>query len=66
MYVTDVEGASDKVEGIAFPESSAAVNTYPIATLEASRNAALADAFVQAVTGEPGQRILAAAGFAKP
>ena len=65
VYVTDVEGAGDAVQGITFPQSSAAVNSYPIAALKASRNAALADAFVQAVTGAPGQQVLAAAGFAK-
>jgi molybdate transport system substrate-binding protein len=66
VYVTDVKGAGDKVEGIAFPESSAAVNTYPIASLKGSKNAVVADAFLKAVTGGPGQGILAAAGFAKP
>jgi molybdate transport system substrate-binding protein len=65
VYVTDVRSAGDAVEGIEFPESSAAVNTYPIATLKNSRNRALADAFLKAVTGEPGQGVLAAAGFAK-
>ena len=66
VYVTDVKGAGDRVEGIRFAESSAAVNTYPIATMKASKNPALAHAFLQAVTGDPGQGILAAAGFAKP
>jgi molybdate transport system substrate-binding protein len=66
VYVTDVKGAGDTVEGIAFPESSAAVNTYPIASLKGSKNAVVADAFLKAVTGGPGQGILAAAGFAKP
>jgi molybdate transport system substrate-binding protein len=66
VYVTDVKGAGNKVEGVEFTESSAAVNTYPIATLKASKNAALAHAFLKAVTGEPGQGILATAGFAKP
>ena len=66
VYVTDVEGAGDAVEGVEFAESSSAVNTYPIATLRASRNATAARAFLEAVTGEPGQGILAAAGFAKP
>ena len=33
VYVTDVQAAGDKVKGIAFPESSAAVNTYPIGAL---------------------------------
>lgn len=66
VYVTDVKGADDKVEGIEFAESAAAVNRYPIVTLKASRNAALAEAFLEAVTGEPGQGILATAGFARP
>jgi molybdate transport system substrate-binding protein len=65
VYVTDVKGAGDGVQGITFPQSSAAVNSYPIAALKASRNAALADAFVRAVTGSAGQQVLAAAGFAK-
>lgn len=65
VYVTDVLGAGDTVQGITFPESSAAVNSYPIAALKASKNAALAEAFVEAVTGEGGQQVLADAGFAK-
>ena len=65
VYVTDVKGAGDAVRGITFPESSAAVNVYPVATLKASRNAAVADAFVEAVTGAAGQQVLANAGFAK-
>ena len=66
VYVTDVKGAGNAVEGVEFAESASAVNTYPIATLRASKNAAAARAFLEAVTGEPGQGILAAAGFAKP
>jgi molybdate transport system substrate-binding protein len=66
VYVTDVQGARGSVEGIEFPESSQAVNTYPIAALKGSRNAALAAAFVQAVTGETGQQVLARAGFGRP
>jgi molybdate transport system substrate-binding protein len=65
VYVTDVKGASGKVEGVTFPESSAAVNVYPIAALKSSKNAPLADAFLAAVQGSSGQQILAAAGFAK-
>jgi molybdate transport system substrate-binding protein len=65
VYVTDVTGAGAKVEGVGFAESSAAVNVYLIATMKDSRNAPLASAFLTAVTGEPGQGILAAAGFAK-
>lgn len=65
VYVTDVKGVGDKVEGIEFPESSAAVNVYPITVLKDSRNPALATAFVDAVTGAQGQDVLAAAGFKK-
>jgi molybdate transport system substrate-binding protein len=65
VYVTDVKGAAGGVQGITFAQSSAAVNSYPIAALEASRNPALADAFVRAVTRDAGQQVLAAAGFAE-
>ena len=66
VYVTDVQAAGDQVEGITFPESSAAVNTYPIAALKDSRNADLAKQFVDLVTGSDGRSVLADAGFAKP
>ncbi|GAB2590463.1 molybdate ABC transporter substrate-binding protein [Microlunatus antarcticus] len=66
VYVTDVQGAGDKVKGIPFDESKAAVNTYPIAALTASKNADLAGQFVQLVTGTQGQQVLADAGFARP
>src|SRR3954447_2034426 len=66
VYVTDVKAAGDKVKGITFPESSAAVNTYPIAALGDSKNADLAQQFVDLVTGDEGRSVLAAAGFSKP
>ena len=66
VYVTDVQAAGDKVKGITFPESSAAVNTYPIGALAGSENNELARQFVDLVTGDTGQQILADAGFAKP
>jgi molybdate transport system substrate-binding protein len=66
VYVTDVRAAGDKVQGVTFPESSDAVNTYPIAALATSKNADLAKQFVQLVTGGEGQAVLADAGFAKP
>jgi molybdate transport system substrate-binding protein len=66
VYVTDAQGAGDKVTAVAFPESSDAVNTYPIAVLKQSKNADLAKKFVDLVTGEAGQKVLNAAGFAKP
>ena len=66
VYVTDIKAAGSKVTGITFPESSAAVNTYPIAMLTGSANAALAKAFIGYVTGAIGQEEFAAAGFGKP
>jgi len=66
VYVTDVRAAGDKVKGITFPESSSAVNTYPIAALDGSKHEDLAQEFVDLVTGEAGQQVLADAGFAKP
>jgi molybdate transport system substrate-binding protein len=66
VYVTDVKRAGSSVTGITFPESSAAVNTYPIATVKAGTNQAVATAFVAFVTGSVGRSVLAAAGFGAP
>jgi molybdate transport system substrate-binding protein len=65
-YVTDAIGAGDKVAEVAFPEAAGAVNTYPIAALKGSKNPELARKFVDLITGEAGQKVLNAAGFAKP
>jgi molybdate transport system substrate-binding protein len=66
VYVTDVKGAGDAVEGVTFPESGDIVNTYPIVALKDSKNSGLAQDFVDLVTGDTGQSILEEAGFAKP
>ncbi len=66
VYVTDVLAAGDKVRGIEFPESSAAVNTYPIAAVGTSPHKELAEAFIASVIGPEGQGVLAAAGFGTP
>jgi len=66
VYVTDAQGAGDKVTAVAFPESADAVNVYPIATLKQSKNPSLATKFVDLVTGEAGAKVLTSAGFAKP
>lgn len=66
VYVTDVIAAGEAVEGIAFDESSKAVNTYPIAPLAGSANPALAAAFAAFVVSADGQRVLADAGFGAP
>jgi molybdate transport system substrate-binding protein len=66
VYVTDAKGAGDQVAAVSFPEAADAVNTYPIAVLKESKNPELARKFVGLVTGESGQKVLDAAGFAKP
>lgn len=66
VYVTDAVGAGDKVASVPFPEAADAVNTYPIAALKQSKNPDLAKKFIDAVTGQSGQKVLDAAGFAKP
>jgi len=66
VYRTDVIAAGDEVVGINFPEAAQAVNEYPIATLKASKNAAIAQAFVDYVQSPDGRAVLTKAGFAKP
>lgn len=66
VYVTDATGAGDGVDTVSFPESSDAVNIYPISVLADSANPEAAQAFVDLVTGDVGQGVLAEAGFSKP
>jgi molybdate transport system substrate-binding protein len=70
VYVTDVKGAGDKVEGIPIEQAGQVVNTYPIAAIKDSpnavHNAGLAQKFVDFVATGDGQQTLADAGFAKP
>lgn len=66
VYLTDIKSSGDKVRGIKFPESSAAVNIYPITTVSTSKNKALADAFITSITDAAGQKVLTDAGFGTP
>ncbi|MET1051742.1 MAG: molybdate ABC transporter substrate-binding protein, partial [Mycetocola sp.] len=66
VYVTDVLAAGNAVDGIPFPESRQAVNTYPVAVLKDAPNADVARAFVAFVAGPTGRRVLADAGFTPP
>ncbi|OIJ66966.1 molybdate ABC transporter substrate-binding protein [Streptomyces mangrovisoli] len=66
VYKTDVHAAGDKVEGVEFPESSEAINDYPIALLKDAPNAAAAKAFIALVQSAEGQKVLSDAGFLKP
>ena len=63
VYTTDVRSAGEAVEGIAFPEAQDAVNVYPITTVAGAGRTDLGAQFVDLVTGEQGQQVLAAHGF---
>ncbi len=66
VYVTDVLAAGSKVKGIEIPADVNASTTYPIATLKASKNPALAAQFVEFVLSQDGMTALKAAGFEAP
>lgn len=66
VYITDARKAGDKVSTVNFPESANAVNLYSIAILKHASQPALAQKFVDLVTGATGQKALDQAGFAHP
>ncbi len=66
VYVTDVRAAGAAVTAVQIPAAQNASTAYPIATVNASRNAALAAAFEDLVLSSAGQRVLGGAGFQQP
>lgn len=66
VYKTDVNSAGSKVQGVDFPESAKAVNTYPIVALKNAPNATAAQAFIALVQSAEGQKVLTGAGFLTP
>lgn len=66
VYVTDALNAGSKAATVRFPEAAGARNVYPIAVLKKAAQPELAQKFVDAVTGEHGQKVLVQAGFANP
>jgi len=66
VYVTDVRSAGGRVTGVAIPEEQQVVARYPIAVLKGSKNAPLANRFVDYLMSPNGQSILAEFGFTKP
>ncbi|WP_316574904.1 molybdate ABC transporter substrate-binding protein [Nocardia canadensis] len=66
VYRTDVLAAGDKVQGLDFPESTTAINDYPIAALAKAPNAAAAAAFVEFIGSDQAQAVFAGAGFDTP
>jgi molybdate transport system substrate-binding protein len=63
VYVSDVEAAGTKVEGVTIPTNQNVIATYPIAVLKASKNKTAAEAFVDEVMSGAGQDALQAHGF---
>lgn len=66
VYTTDASSAGDKVATVEITGAADAVNRYPIAVTATAKDAALATAFVNHVTGDQGQKVLAEFGFGRP
>jgi molybdate transport system substrate-binding protein len=66
VYVTDARNAGNKVTTVKFAESAGAANVYPIAVLKHASQPALAQKFIDLVTGTTGQKVLNQAGFGGP
>jgi molybdate transport system substrate-binding protein len=64
VYVTDVEAAGSKGQGVPIPDNQNVVADYPIAAVRATHDPAAAAAFVDAVVHGPGQDALRGRGFA--
>jgi len=66
VYVTDVISAGEAVEGIDFPESEEAVNSYPVVALAAAPNPDAAQAWVEFILSDVAAGALEEAGFRSP
>jgi len=66
VYVTDVQAAGSKVNGVTIPASDNASTLYPIATINSSKHKSIVQAFMNYVLSPAGQQVLTAAGFEKP
>jgi molybdate transport system substrate-binding protein len=63
VYVTDVDAAQGRIDGVAIPDAQNVLATYPIATLSDSALPDDARAFVDLVLSAEGQKVLAQYGF---
>jgi molybdate transport system substrate-binding protein len=66
VYRTDAKAAASDVDAVEFPESSSAINEYPIIALKNAPNKAGARAFIAYVLSDKGKAVLAQAGFQTP
>jgi len=63
VYTSDAVAVGDQVTSFDIPHAQDEITTYPIATLDQSKNPDLAKQFMDLVLGSQGQKVLAAAGF---
>lgn len=66
VYTTDASAAGEAVEAIGIDGAEADPNRYPVTVLDGAEDPDLAQRFIDAVTGEEGQAILADYGFGRP
>lgn len=66
VYASDAQSAGSDVKTIRIPGAEEQRTSYFIAPLDQSRDAGLAQEWVDLVTGQDGQRVLSEAGFGKP
>jgi molybdate transport system substrate-binding protein len=66
VYVTDVTAAGDAADMVEIPSDINALAEYPVATVAASGNQVVGEAFIEFLTGPDGQAIMAEYGFGAP
>ncbi|WP_026310717.1 molybdate ABC transporter substrate-binding protein [Parafrankia elaeagni] len=66
VYQTDVASAEDRVTGIEIPADVNARTSYPVATVNESKEAQTAEEFVEFVLSDEGAAVLTEAGFGPP
>lgn len=66
VYRTDITAAGDAVTGVEIDGSDRATNVYPLVALDQAPNPLAAQAFVDFVLSDAGQKVLADFGFGAP
>ena len=66
VFVTDVNSAGDGAEGVKIPDDINVISNYPIVVTKEATNPEAAQAFIDFVSSDAGQAILANHGFLAP
>jgi molybdate transport system substrate-binding protein len=66
VFVTDVNTAGDKAQGIEIPDDINVISNYPIVVTKEATNPTAAQSFIDFVASDAGQAILAKYGFLAP